>query len=119
MYESETKRFGKKFYQYTAIDEFTRIRYTWFTNEHSTYSSSEFVKLLVRYFPFKIKTIQTDNGMEFTNRLSWNAFMKNKQTLKEFCIEHKLIKLHTPKENRRVERSHRKDQKRFYYGKVK
>lgn len=119
----ELKDLSEKFYQYTAIDEFTRIRYTWFTNEHSTYSSSEFVKLLVRYFPFKIKTIQTDNGMEFTNRLSWNAFMKNKQTLfektlKEFCIEHKLIKPHTPKENGRVERSHRKDQKRFYYGKV-
>lgn len=49
--------------------------------------------------------------------------MKNKQTLfektlKEFCIEHKLIKPHTPKENGRVERSHRKDQERFYYGKV-
>lgn len=66
----ELKDLVEKFYQYMAIDEFTRIRYTWFTNEHSTYSSSEFVKLLVRYFPFKIKTIQTDNGMEFTNRLS-------------------------------------------------
>ena len=119
----ELKDLGEKFYQYTAIDEFTRIRYTWFTNEHSTYSSSEFAKLLVRYFPFKIKTIQTDNGMEFTNRLNWNAFMKNKQTLfertlKELGIEHKLIKPHTPKENGRVERSHRKDQERFYYGKV-
>lgn len=26
----------EKFYQYTAIDEFTRLRYTWFTKEHST-----------------------------------------------------------------------------------
>ena len=63
----ELKDLGEKYYQYTAIDEFTRIRYTWFTNEHSTYSSSEFVKLLVKYYPFKIQTIQTDNGMEFTN----------------------------------------------------
>lgn len=119
----ELKRLGEKYYQYTAIDEFTRIRYTWFTNEHSTYSSSEFVKLLVRYFSFKIKTIQTDNGMEFTNRLSWQAFMKNKKTLfektvEELGIEHKLIKPHTPKENGRVERSHRKDQERFYHGKI-
>lgn len=48
--------------------------------------------------------------------------MKNKETLfentlKELGIGHKLIKLHTQK-NGRVERSHRKDQERFYYGKV-
>ena len=119
----ELQERGDRFYQYTAIDEYTRIRYTWFINEHSTYSSSEFAKLVVKYFPFKIKTIQTDNGAEFTNRLSWHGFMKNKKTLfektlEELGIEHKLIKPYTPKENGRVERSHRKDQERFYYGKV-
>ena len=36
---------------------------------------------MLRYFPFKIETIQTDNGFEFTNRLSWNAFTKTKETL--------------------------------------
>ena len=40
----ELQEKGEKFYQYTAIDEFTRKRYIWFTNEHSTYMSSEFVK---------------------------------------------------------------------------
>ena len=58
---------GEKFYQYTAIDEYSRLRYTWFTNAHDTYASSEFARRLVKYFPFKIKTIQTDNGFEFTN----------------------------------------------------
>ena len=111
---------GERFYQYTAIDEFTRIRYTWFTNEHSTYASSEFVEKLVRYFPFKIKAIQTDNGLEFTNRLSWNAFLRNKLTKFEITIaklgiEYRTIKPHTPKENGKVERSHRKDQERFYF----
>ena len=71
----ELQQINEKYYQYTAIDEFTRIRYTWFTKEHSTYMSSIFVKKLVRYFKeqfgIKIKTIQTDNGFEFTNRLSW------------------------------------------------
>ena len=119
----ELKDKGEKFYQYTAIDEFTRKRYMWYTNEHSTYMSSEFVKRLIKYFPFKIETIQTDNGFEFTNRLSWNAFAKNKktmfeETLKTLGIKHKLIKPYTPKENGRVERSHRKDQEQFYYGKI-
>lgn len=119
----ELQELGEKYYQYTAIDEYTRMRYTWFTNEHSTYMSSEFVKRAVKYFPFKIKMIQTDNGLEFTNRLSWNAFTKNKKTMFEKTleimeIEYKTIKPHTPKENGRVERSHRKDQERFYYNKV-
>ncbi len=119
----ELQEKGEKFYQYTAIDEFTRIRYTWFTNEHSTYMSSEFVKRLIKYFPFKIEIIQTDNGFEFTNRLSWQAFTRNKKTkfektLEELGIKYKTIKPHTPKQNGRVERSHRKDQERFYYGKV-
>lgn len=120
---SELQEKGEKFYQYTAIDEYTRIRYMWFTNEHSTYMSSEFAKKLKKYYPFEIKTIQTDNGFEFTNRLSWQGFLKNKKTifertLEELGIEYKVIKPHTPKQNGRVERSHRKDQERFYYNKV-
>ena len=119
----ELKEKGEKYYQYTGIDEYTRLRYTWFTNEQSTYMSSEFVKRLVKYFPFKIETIQTDNGFEFTNRLSWQAFLKNKktlfeETLEELGIKYRTIKPHTPKENGKVERSHRKDQERFYHGKV-
>ena len=119
----ELKEKGERFYQYTAIDEYTRIRYTWFTNEHSTYMSSEFAKRLVRYFPFKIKTIKTDNGFEFTNRLNWNKKMQETKTLfettlEELGIEYKKIKPYTPKENGRVERSHRNDQERFYYNKV-
>ena len=43
-------RWRERYYQYTAIDEYTRIRYTWFTNEHSTYMSIEFVKRAVKYF---------------------------------------------------------------------
>ena len=115
----ELQERGEKFYQYTAIDEYSRLRYTWFTNAHDTYASSEFARRLVKYFPFKIKTIQTDNGFEFTNRLSWQAFLKDKKTmfentLEELGLEYKVIKPHTPKQNGRVERSHRNDNERFY-----
>lgn len=119
----ELQEKGEKFYQYTAIDEFTRKRYIWFTNEHSTYMSSEFVKRAVKYYPFKIETIQTDNGFEFTNRLSWNKSSRNQKTMFETTLEklgikYRKIKPYTPKENGKVERSHRKDQERFYYKKV-
>ena len=119
----ELREKGERYFQYTGIDEYTRMRYTWFTNEHSTYMSSEFVKRMVKYFKFKIKTIQTDNGFEFTNRLSWNKKLQEKKTLFETTleklgIEYKTIKPYTPKENGRVERSHRKDQERFYHGRI-
>lgn len=119
----ELKDRNERYYQYTAIDEFTRLRYTWFTNAHDTYASSEFARRLIKYYPFKVETIQTDNGFEFTNRLSWQAFLKNKQTmfekvLEELGVKYKVIKPHTPKQNGRVERSHRKDQERFYYQKI-
>ena len=119
----ELKELGERYYQYTAIDEYTRLRYTYFCKEHNTYESTVFVNKLIKYFPFKVELIQTDNGFEFTNKLSWNAFNKNKLTmfekrLKELNIEHSLIRPHTPTQNGKVERSHRKDQERFYYKRI-
>ena len=119
----ELKDLGERYYQYTAIDEYTRLRYTYFCKEHTTYESAIFIDKAVKYFPFKIELVQTDNGFEFTNRLSWNRFSRNKETkfekrLREMGIKHHCIRPHTPTENGKVERSHRKDQERFYYNKV-
>ena len=119
----ELKEKGERFYQYTAIDEYTRLRVLWFTKEHSTYESAKFVEIIRKTYPFKIEEIQTDNGFEFTNRLSYNTSAREKKTmfeqkLEELEIKHKLIKPYTPRHNGKVERSHRKDQERFYYNKV-
>ena len=40
------------------------------------------------------------------------------KVLEEKEIQHKLIKPKTPRHNGKVERSHRKDQERFYYKRV-
>ena len=61
---------GKKFYQYTAIDEYSRWRYVEAFEEHSTYSSSVFLEHLIRHFPMPIECVQTDNGTEFTKRFT-------------------------------------------------
>ena len=107
---------GQKFYQYTAIDEFSRFRYVEAFNEASTYTSAMFVRNLVKAFKFNIECIQTDNGFEFTSRFGGD---KNKatlfeKTLTELGIKHKLIRPFTPRHNGKVERSHRKDNERFY-----
>lgn len=114
---------GERYYQYTAIDEYTRLRVIWFAKEHSTYESSKFIDEVIKKFPFKIEEIQTDNGFEFTNRLNSNLKKREEKTkfekrLEELGIKHKLIKPYTPRHNGKVERSHRKDQERFYYKKV-
>ena len=49
----ELQERGEKFYQYTAIDEYSRLRYTWFTNARDTYDSSGFARRLVKYFHLK------------------------------------------------------------------
>ena len=114
---------GERYYQYTAIDEYTRLRVIWFAKEHSTYESSKFIDVVIKKFPFKIEEIQTDNGFEFTNRLNSNLKKRGEKTkfekrLEELGIKHKLIKPYTPRHNGKVERRHRKDQERFYYNKV-
>ena len=108
---------GQKFYQYTAIDEYSRFRYIEAFEEHSTYSSAVFLKNMLKAFPFKVECVQTDNGLEFTKAL---ANTQNptptlfERTLKQCGIRHKLIKPYTPRHNGKVERSHRKDNEYFY-----
>lgn len=117
----ELQELGEKYYQYTAIDEFTRQRVLWASKEHSTYASTKFLEHVVRSFKYPIECVQTDNGAEFTNRLipqKTNQKTMFETKLEELGIEHKLIKPRTPRHNGKVERSHRKDQERFYYKRV-
>ena len=55
---------GRKYYQYTAVDECTRWTYRELYDEHSTYSSACFLADLVKNCPFPIREIQTDNGSD-------------------------------------------------------
>lgn len=116
---NEDKENDIRYYQYTAIDEYSRQRVVMATKEHSTYESAKFVKLIIKKFKFNIETVQTDNGLEFTNRLSYKADRNTKtffeKELELNNIKHKLIKPRTPKQNGKVERSHRKDQENLYY----
>jgi len=108
---------GKKFYQYTAIDEYSRFRYLEAFEEHSTYSSAVFLDHMLKRFPFKVECVQTDNGTEFTKRLGNTQNPTPtlfERTLEQCGIRHKLIKPYTPRHNGKVERSHRKDNEYFY-----
>ncbi len=111
----------KNYYQYTAIDEYSRLRYLEGYQQVNTFSSSDFIKKVISWFGrqgIQIECVQTDNGQEFTahylkkeDNLSKNLF---EETLLAHGIRHKRIKPYTPRHNGKVERSHREDQKRFY-----
>ena len=113
----DAKSEGRKFYQYTAIDEYSRFRYLEAFEEHSSYSSAVFLEHMLKAFKFKVECVQTDNGQEFTKRLgSSEKPMPTlfEKLLKQRGIRHKLIKPYTPRHNGKVERSHRKDNEYFY-----
>ena len=107
---------GQKYYQYTAVDECTRWTFREMYDEHSTYSSVDFLKKLIINCPFPIREIQTDNGTEWTRALISND---GKPSLFEAALEKCDIKYHrirvaTPRHNGKVERQHRTDELRFY-----
>ena len=107
---------GRKYYQFTAVDECTRWTYRQMYDEHSTYSAEKFLIELIQRCPFPIRQIQTDNGTEFTKALISNnpndkSLFESK--LEENDILYHRIRIATPRHNEKVERQHRIDQQWF------
>ena len=111
--------YGNKYYQITAIDEFSRKRILKIVKEKSTYETSKFLIELENKLGFKINTIQVDNGYEFVNdgdktdKIS--AFENVAQKL---GMKIKRIRPYSPWQNGKVERSHREDGKIVYNRKI-
>jgi transposase len=109
-----------RLFQYTAIDEYSRLRYLAAYEEQSTYSSADFLNKAVAFFARRgvvVECVQTDNGFEFTNRLhnkNHNAQTLFEKTAAQLGIHLKFIRPYTPRHNGKVERSHREDKKLFY-----
>lgn len=107
--------YGDKYYQITAIDEYSRKRVLKVVKEKSTYETSKFAADLEKEFGFTIKTIQTDNGSEFVNDPDkTDKISAFEQKLQQLHISHKRTRPYSPWQNGKVERSHREDGKIFY-----
>ena len=108
---------GKKYYQYTAIDECTRFCFREMYDEHSTYSSKDFLMKLLKAFPFPFREVQTDNGTEWTKQLLVKDPLNKtlfETALEDMGIIYSRIRVATPRHNGKVERQHRLDEERFY-----
>lgn len=105
----------KKYYQITAIDEYSRKRVLEIVDEKSVTNTSRFVKKLEKIMGLEINTIQTDNGPEFVNNQEETKEQTIfEKTLESLGINHRRTRPYSPWQNGKVERSHKIDGERFY-----
>lgn len=100
---------GKKIrrFQYTAIDDATRIRALKIYRKHRQGNAIQFIDDVLSGFPcIRVHTVQTDNGREFQARFH--------RHLADRGIHHVCIKPRTPRLNGKVERSYGTDEQEFY-----
>ena len=93
-------------YQFTAIDDATRVRALKIYQRHNQKSAIDFIDYVVEKFPFRIHTVRTDRGHEWQAQFHWHVEDKG--------MRHIYIKPRSPQLNGKVERSHRTDQEEFY-----
>jgi transposase-like protein len=74
--QMDTCKIAPSLYQYTAIDDCTRIRVLALYKRRSAGNSLLFLEKVIEEFPFPIQRIQTDRGREFFAYVSrkslWN-----------------------------------------------
>lgn len=110
----------QKAYVFSAIDDCTRWRFSYLYRHLGYDSAIDFVQRLIAATPFSIDQIQTDNGIEFTNRFLRSSpdyevehpFGALLRTLK---ILHRLIPPGIKELNGKIERSHKTDDQEFYW----
>jgi transposase len=103
---SPLKGTRKKHYQFTAIDDCTRIRVLRIYDRLNQQSAIRFLDYVLEKLPFTVQVIQTDNGAEFGSQFHYHVLDRG--------IGHVYIKPATPRLNGKDERSHRIDAEEFY-----
>jgi transposase InsO family protein len=103
----DTCKIAPGLYQYTAVDDCTRIRVLAAYSRRTAANSLLFLELILEEFPFPIQRIQTDRGREF-------FAYSFQEKLMEYGIKFRPIKPGSPHLNGKVERSQRTDLEEFY-----
>ena len=96
----------RRYYQFTAIDDCTRLRVLKIYPANNQKTAIQFLDYVLSRLPFAVEVIQTDNGAEFQAAFHRHVIDKG--------IQHVYIKPRTPRLNGKVERSHRIDAEEFY-----
>ena len=96
----------RKYYQFTAIDDCTRLRVLHIYDRLNQNTAVQFLDYVLAKLPFRVERIQTDNGAEFQSAFHYHVLDRG--------IGHVYIRPATPRLNGKVERSHRIDAEEFY-----
>ena len=111
--------YHNKYYQITAIDEYSRKRHLKIVREKSSYETATFLKELEKKFGFSIHTIQVDNGKEFIHHEDeTNSISMFEAVAMELGMHLRHTRPYSPWQNGKVERSHREDGKILYNGTI-
>jgi transposase len=115
------------YYQYSAIDYVTGIAHVLLYEIQSNLEGVLFVNTMMKFYPFPLRGIQTDNHATFTNR--YTGYEKSADPLNprlhcfdmncgRLGITHYLIDKGKPAQNGKVERFHRTCEENFYQREV-
>jgi IS30 family transposase len=70
----------RKHYQFTAIDDCTRLRVLRIYPQLDQKTAIQFLDYVLERLPFRVEVIQTDNGAEFQSRFHWHVLDKASAT---------------------------------------
>ena len=110
-----------KLYMFVAIDRTSKFAYVELLEKYGKLEAAQFLRNLIAAIPYKIHTILTDNGIQFTNRKKDKYAFQHifDRVCAEHGIEHRLTKVNHPWTNGQVERMNRTIKeatvKRYHY----
>ena len=103
---AEVKTEEGKLYLFVAIDRTSKFAYAELQPEMTKMVAAQFLRNLIEAVPYKIHTVLTDNGIQFTNRKQDKGAFEHifSRVCKENQIDHRLTQVNHPWTNGQVER---------------
>lgn len=98
-----------KLYLFVGIDRTSKFAYVELLEKYGKMEAAQFLRNLIAAVPYRLHTVLTDNGIQFTNRKKdqWAFAHIFDRVCHENQIEHRLTKVNHPWTNGQVERMNR------------